>query len=275
MINLVLKNRQLINKIHYIRKADPKVNYWFDFYSAKLEQYQNKFGNDFCLIIAGSDKQEGDFYAIPFITVQDIFVDQYLSNDKREGQARWIGSIKGHNLTLRTCNISKDVSLFYGNPSFLSYSGQPFLKTFNLSEDDLNDYSIENRKIEINSRQKQSLFRKKVLNNFQDKCCISSISESNILRASHIIPWSHRIDSRLDPSNGLCLSVTYDHLFDQGFISFSDSLQVVITPEYRNFSQPLQNLLEDVKNRQAELPKKHKISQDYLNYHRENILIKA
>jgi predicted restriction endonuclease len=170
---------------------------------------------------------------------------------------------------------SKDVSLFYGNPSFLSYSGQPFLKTFNLSEDDLNDYSIENRKIEINSRQKQSLFRKKVLNNFQDKCCISSISESNILRASHIIPWSHRIDSRLDPSNGLCLSVTYDHLFDQGFISFSDSLQVIITPEYRNFSQPLQNLLEDVKNRQAELPKKHKISQDYLNYHRENILIKA
>ncbi|MEA5576187.1 hypothetical protein [Anabaena sp. UHCC 0451] len=50
-------------------------------------------------------------------------------------------------------------------------------------------------------------------------------------------------------------------------------LKYIITPEYRSFSQPLQKILEDVKDRQAALPKKYKINQDYLLYHRENILI--
>jgi hypothetical protein len=273
MTNLVLKNRQLIEQKNYVRKADPKVNYWFDFSYSKLQRYRDKFGSNFCLIIAGSENQDGDFYAIPFVNVKDVFIEQYLSNDK-VGKVRWVGNIIGHNLKLTTCKVFKDISLFYGNPSFVSYEERPFQLESNLSEEELNDYSIENRKIEINSRQKQSVFRKKVLNNFQEKCCISSISESNMLRASHIIPWSHRIDSRLDPSNGLCLSVTYDHLFDQGFIGFNDSLQVIITPKYKSFSQPLQKILEDVKSRQAELPKKFKINQDYLIYHRENILIK-
>jgi len=272
MTNIALKNRQLIEEKNYFRKADPRVNYWFDFYYTKLQRYIDKFGSDFSLIIAGSENQEGDFYAIPFINVQDLFIEKYLSNDK-VGTVRWVGNIIGHTLKLRTCNVFKDISLFYGNPDFLSYEERPFQLESNLSEYDLNDYSIENCKIEINSRQKQSVFRKKVLKNFQEECCISSISESVILRASHIIPWSHRINSRLDPANGLCLSVTYDHLFDQGFISFSDSLAVIITPEYKSFSQPLQKILEDVKGRQAELPKKYKINQDYLFYHRENILI--
>jgi len=274
MINLVLSNRKLIEKTNYVRKADPKVNYWFSFYHPKLQRYVDKFGDNFYIIIAGNENEEGDFYAIPFILVQDIFIEQYLSNDKT-GKVRWIGSINGHNLILRTCNTTKDVSLFYGNPSFLNHEATSFNIENPLSETDLNDYSIENRKIEINSRQKQSVFRKKVLHNFQDRCCISLIPEVNMLRASHIVPWSHRIDSRLDPSNGLCLSVTYDHLFDQGFIGFSNSLQVIITPEYKGFSKPLQKILEEIKDRQAEIPKTHKINQDYLIYHREHILIKA
>lgn len=271
-MNLILKNRKLIEKNSYVRKADPKVNYWFDFTFEKLKRYIGEFGNNFYVIIAGRENEEGDFYAIPFIFVKDIFIEQYLSNDKI-GKVRWVGSITGHNLVLRTCNIIKDVSIFYGNPSFLISQASSFSESFNLSDNEFNDYSIENRKIEINSRQKQSLFRKKVMNNFSNRCCISSITESNMLRASHIIPWSHRIDCRLDPSNGLCLSVTYDHLFDQGFIGFGDSLKVVITPEYKRFSLPLQKILEDIRDRQAEYPKVHKINQEYLVYHRENILI--
>ncbi len=274
MINLVLINRQLIEETNYVRKADAKVNYWFDFTYAKLQRYIDNFGDNFYIIIAGNENQEGDFYAIPFILVQDIFIEQYLSNDKT-GKTRWVGSINGHNLILRTCNIIKDISLFYGNPSFLKHEAISLSIENLIPKSDLNDYSIENRKIEINSRQKQSVFRKKVLHNFQERCCLSLIPEANMLRASHIVPWSHRIDSRLDPSNGLCLSVTYDHLFDQGFISFSNSLQVIVTPEYKGFSRPLQKILEEIKGRQAEIPKKHKINHDYLIYHRENILIKA
>jgi putative restriction endonuclease len=271
-MNLILKNRKLIENNNYIRKADPKVDYWFDFSFKKLNKYLEKFGDNFYLIITGDENQEGDFYAIPFAVVKDIFTDQHLSSDKAGG-FRWIGHITSHNLVLRTCKIIRDISVFYGNPNFLNYQAISFNESSAFSDNEVNDYSIENRKIEINSRQKQSVFRKKVMNNFANRCCISTITESNMLRASHIIPWSHRIDSRLDPSNGLCLSVTYDHLFDQGFISFTDSLKVIVTPEYRRFSLPLQKMLEDVNGKQAEHPKIYRISQEYLLYYRENILI--
>lgn len=43
------------------------------------------------------------------------------------------------------------------------------------------------------------------------------------LRASHIKPWrASSTFEKLDGNNGLLLSPHIDHLFDQGFISFTD-----------------------------------------------------
>ena len=220
MKNLVLKIRSTLEKEHYIRKADPNSNYWFDFSCSKLKRYQEIFEDKFCLILAGNQDLEGDFYSIPFTVVSDLFSEDYLSNDKN-GKNRWVGSVRGHELKVNNCIYTKDISLFYGNPLFLNKLD---LLNIDTNTEDPNEYAIQNRRIEINARQKQSLFRKKVLDNFQEKCCLTGIRESNFLRASHIIPWSHSISSRLDPSNGLSLSITYDHLFDQGYISFDNSL---------------------------------------------------
>ena len=53
-------------------------------------------------------------------------------------------------------------------------------------EDSIQYFSaIENRKIEINARQKQSIFRTRVLNNFEHRCCLSDTVEENLLIASH------------------------------------------------------------------------------------------
>lgn len=280
MRNLVLNNRSALEKYHYIRKADPNRNYWFDFSCPKLKNYIKMFGEDFCIILAGDENLEGDFYSIPFNVVIDLFTDEYLSNDKN-GKNRWVGIIRDHELKINNCSQKTDISIFYGNPLYLSNKTDLFnlLSTSNsISEneiqDDPNEYAIQNRKIEINSRQKQSLFRKRVLDNFNWKCCLTEISESNFLRASHIVPWSHSISSRLDPSNGLCLSVTYDHLFDQGYISFDESLKVIITPEFTSFSFSFQKILSGINRVQASIPKMHLIKQDYLSYHRQNILIR-
>jgi hypothetical protein len=273
-MNLALAYRDLLKKQNYVRKADPNVDYWFDFSVTKLNEYFDKNGRNFRLIIIGSANLEGDFYAIPYVALQDILIENNLSSDK-SGKKRWVGNIFGHTLKLRNCPTPKDIGLFYGNPILLSdEKSLPWL-TKEITEDEENEYSIENRRLEINVRQKQSVFRKNVLENFQGGCCISALTEPNLLRASHIVPWSHRVESRLDPSNGLCLSVAYDHLFDQGFIGFTESLRVIVTPEHKEFSAPLQRILKDIDSKQASLPKVHAVSKEYLCYHREKILIGA
>jgi putative restriction endonuclease len=273
-MNLALAHRVLLAKQNYVRKADPHVNYWFDFSAVILKKYIENNGINFKLIIIGSANLEADFYAIPYAALQDILTDNNLSDDKG-GKRRWVGNIFGHTLKLRNCPVPKDIGLFYGNPILLSDETSIPLPSKKLTEDEENDYSIENRRLEINVRQKQSVFRKNVLKNFQRRCCISALTETNLLRASHIVPWSHRVDSRLDPSNGLCLSVAYDHLFDQGFIGFTESLKVIITPQHKRFSAPLQSILKDIDAKQASLPKLRPINTEYLCYHREKILIKA
>ncbi len=138
-------------------------------------------------------------------------------------------------------------------------------------ESDQNDYAIENRKIEIEARQKQSKFRKTVLNNFSYKCCISGITESELLVASHIVPWSKKIETRLDPSNGLCLSVLYDKLFDKGYISFDDEMRVIVTKSRNQLSQDLQKILASIEGKLMRKPKSYSIKKEYLSYHREEV----
>ncbi len=147
----------------------------------------------------------------------------------------------------------------------------PPSKVPQLSEEQENDYAIENRKVEIKQRVKQSLFCQRVLANFDSRCCISGITEPELLIASHIIPWAKRVDCRLDPANGLCLSVLYDQLFDEGFITFDDELRVIITPYTATLSGRLQQELRAIEGKRAFQSLTVAIKPEYLAYHRENV----
>jgi predicted restriction endonuclease len=92
-----------------------------------------------------------------------------------------------------------------------------------LTDEDSNDYAIENAKREISVRIRQSKFRKDVLRNFNSKCCLTGISQPDLLVASHIIPWADKVEKRLDPKNGLCLFHLYDKLFDIGYFTIDPS----------------------------------------------------
>lgn len=71
--NLALRLRPRLSKACYIRKADPNVDYWFDFSAKKLEEYRNARGDDFLLVIAGAAGLERDYYAMPFARVSNAF----------------------------------------------------------------------------------------------------------------------------------------------------------------------------------------------------------
>jgi putative restriction endonuclease len=80
------------------------------------------------------------------------------------------------------------------------------------------------------SRVGQGQFRKDVLADC-GRCPITLIADERLLIASHIKPWVDSNDTeKLDPKNGLMLTPTYDRLFDQGFISFTDDRKVILSP---------------------------------------------
>jgi putative restriction endonuclease len=62
-------------------------------------------------------------------------------------------------------------------------------------------------------------------------CRVTGVANPSLLIASHIKPWAHCNTNaeRLDENNGLMLTPTVDHLFDKGFISFSDDGHLILS----------------------------------------------
>jgi putative restriction endonuclease len=86
----------------------------------------------------------------------------------------------------------------------------------------------------VKARRGQGVFRSSVLLT-ETGCRVTHISDAKHLRASHIKPWRDSTNAeRLNGSNGLLLSPHIDHLFDQGYISFSSTEELLIVPEVRN-----------------------------------------
>lgn len=102
---------------------------------------------------------------------------------------------------------------------------------FGDSVKDEESYYAANKSILGTRREGQNLFRKAVLSAFEFRCCVTGISDSRLLVASHIKPWSADEKNRLNPHNGLCLSTFFDRAFDIGLISFSESFEVMVSPE--------------------------------------------
>ena len=77
---------------------------------------------------------------------------------------------------------------------------------------------------EVRQRIGQDVFREALMDLWQGRCAVTGmVLPRQLLRASHCKPWSQASHSeRLDPFNGLLLSVHLDAMFDTGLMSFSD-----------------------------------------------------
>jgi len=84
----------------------------------------------------------------------------------------------------------------------------------------------------------QAFFRDAILSSYEETCCITGLRVPECLVASHIVPWSISEQHRTDPHNGLCLSATFDRLFDRGLITVSAELEVVVAARLRRVVDP-------------------------------------
>jgi putative restriction endonuclease len=89
--------------------------------------------------------------------------------------------------------------------------------------------STERRQL-LKARVGQGLFRENV-SRVERGCRLTGIENPSLLVASHIKPWRLCVSAseRLDRYNGLLLTPHADHLFDRGFITFTDAGDVCVS----------------------------------------------
>ena len=119
------------------------------------------------------------------------------------------------------------------------------------------DFTGETRKVVTEQRIKQSFFRRAVLSSYRGRCCMSGLTETRLLIASHIVPWSKDKANRLNPSNGLCLSAIHDRAFDKGLITLTDDFKVVVSAELKRNKEPfVKEVLLPLDGKPIELPER-------------------
>ena len=78
----------------------------------------------------------------------------------------------------------------------------------------------------------QDIFRVGLIEYWQGRCPMTGITDTALLRASHIVPWKDCASDaeRLDVHNGLLLSALWDAAFDRGLVTFDDEGQPQFSP---------------------------------------------
>jgi len=117
----------------------------------------------------------------------------------------------------------------------------------------------------------QAFFRDAILSSYDATCCVTGLAIQECLIASHIIPWSKNEAFRTDPTNGLCLSATFDHLFDAGLMTITTDLSIRLSSRIlKSRNLQTRDLLSCYHNRSIRRPHRFLPSAERLEWHRAN-----
>lgn len=119
------------------------------------------------------------------------------------------------------------------------------------------------------SRVGQGPFRTLLIAKHGGRCCISGLDNRELLIASHIVRWSKSDPyQKTDSENGLLLSVSWDSVFDKGFVSFDGQGNLLCSDLLDQETARLLGISTDAKLPPELLTDRRKLN---LSWHRENI----
>ena len=147
--------------------------------------------------------------------------------------------------------------------------GKSVESTAEIDTEDLPEAGIE-REALVRLRVKQSFFRRRVLSAYCFRCCVTGLTNLQLLVASHIVPWAEDAFNRLNPKNGLCLNPLHDRAFDRRLMWVEDGFVVRLSPklaEAKEDSKKTIDWLMSFDGRPLLLPKYFKPDPDLLARH--------
>lgn len=111
-----------------------------------------------------------------------------------------------------------------------------------------------------------------MLSAYNYKCCITGLAVPRLLVASHIVPWRSDPANRLNPRNGLSLSMLHDKAFDLGIITINDDMTLRVSNiQVAGDDYFFRIALKSYENKRIALPEKFAPHREFLSYHRETI----
>jgi predicted restriction endonuclease len=141
--------------------------------------------------------------------------------------------------------------------------------------DEVIDYTGSNKIVQTTTRVGQDFFRRSVLSAYNYQCCITGLSVPKLLVASHIIPWRVDAANRLNPRNGLCLSILHDKAFDGGILTIATDMTVRVSRKHTsNADHFFNSALLAYDGKLIASPEKFSPLTEFLSYHRQHIFDK-
>ncbi len=112
----------------------------------------------------------------------------------------------------------------------------------------------------------QNRFRRHILENYRETCCVCGMPIADLLIASHIIQWSLRPDLRLEPTNGLCLCALHDKAFEYGLLAITPEYEILVSSKVKSLSsiRTIEANFELYHLQKIKLPKVYWPSPEYL-----------
>ena len=134
----------------------------------------------------------------------------------------------------------------------------------------IGSYAVADSSATVKTRgSAQRVFANAVKRNYGHRCALTGINTREFLIASHIVPWSVDETIRLDPSNGICLSVLADRAFEIGCLIIADDSTVTVNWEKVGEDHKLKETLQKFDGTKLAAPTSHPPKIEYLQRRRE------
>jgi putative restriction endonuclease len=162
---------------------------------------------------------------------------------------------------------------FYNNWDHLAFESEMLYNNANQQQIDEDEFEMktgEEKERMIMARVNQSFFRSTLLASYNNKCCVTGISKTELLIASHIVPWARDGKNRLNPRNGILINALHDKAFEYGYITISKDYKILVCDELlREKDSSGERYLKHIHNKDLILPSRFLPDLEFIKYHNQ------
>jgi putative restriction endonuclease len=117
----------------------------------------------------------------------------------------------------------------------------------------------------------QSFFRQALLAAYDNRCCFTGIAIPELLRASHIKPWSksNDVNEKTNPQNGLLLNALHDAAFDKGYITITFDYRIVVSRILLSENVVSAKYFAPLNGEKMALPSRFLPDRQFIEYHND------